>query len=377
MLGSLKVALSGAVPVAALDRLDHSTRLKAAVTWIETAIEGAGDGGVSKGYDVLRGRWNESYPETTGYTIPTLLNAADLEGYGPRLRSTAIGLSDYLLSRCSAEGGIVHWSGKYADPVVFDTGQVLFGWIAAHEATGDARPLDAARRAGDWLASVQDESGSWKRFQHLGVEKVIDTRVAWALLLLHRHTGAEAHRAAALRNLDWALTQQDSDGWFRSCAFTAGADPFTHTLAYTAEGLFECGLLLDRPAYIEASRRTALALLARQRENGSLASTYGPGWKGTSRSSCLTGNCQMARLWLSFHELDGAASMRQGAERAIACVAAAQPLEPDRNLYGGIAGSSPIYGKYERFQYPNWAAKFFLDALLTLEHGRRNLKYRG
>jgi hypothetical protein len=136
-------------------------------------------------------------------------------------------------------------------------------------------------------------------------------------------------------------------------------------------------LLLDRQDYIEASRRTALALLARQRKNGSLASTYGAGWRETSRSSCLTGNCQMARLWLSFHELDGTAAMRNAAEKAIGYVAAIQPLQPDRNLYGGIAGSYPIYGKYERFQYPNWAAKFFLDALLTLGHGREGLQYQG
>jgi hypothetical protein len=31
---------------------------------------------------------------------------------------------------------------------------------------------------------------------------------------------------------------------------------------------------------------------------------------------------------------------------------------------GGIAGSAPIWGDYSRFEYPNWAAKFFADALM-------------
>ncbi|MGQ9670733.1 MAG: hypothetical protein ACUVWY_11285 [Desulfosoma sp.] len=31
---------------------------------------------------------------------------------------------------------------------------------------------------------------------------------------------------------------------------------------------------------------------------------------------------------------------------------------------GGVAGSSPIWGAYARFEFPNWAAKFFADALL-------------
>jgi hypothetical protein len=33
--------------------------------------------------------------------------------------------------------------------------------------------------------------------------------------------------------------------------------------------------------------------------------------------------------------------------------------------YGGIKGSLPIYGRYAPLQYPNWATKFFIDALLS------------
>ncbi len=51
-------------------------RLQAALDWIGRAQNASGDGGISKGYHVIRRRWSPSYPETTGYTIPTLLNAA-------------------------------------------------------------------------------------------------------------------------------------------------------------------------------------------------------------------------------------------------------------------------------------------------------------
>ena len=33
--------------------------------------------------------------------------------------------------------------------------------------------------------------------------------------------------------------------------------------------------------------------------------------------------------------------------------------------YGGIKGSFPVYGRYAPLQYPNWATKFFIDALLA------------
>ncbi|HEX7975292.1 MAG TPA: hypothetical protein VF498_12850 [Anaerolineales bacterium] len=313
-------------------------------------------------------RWAPSYPETTGYTIPTLLNAA-ARRVRPEWKDLALCLAEYLLKNATSEGGAAHWQNRTGtDPVVFDTGQVIFGWLAAFEVSRFTRYLQAAEQAGDWLVSVQDASGSWKRYQYLGVEKVIDTRVAWALLELHRLTGRAAFRQAALSNLEWALQQQSSNGWFQRCAFRPGQDPLTHTLAYTAEGLFECGCLLDEPRYLAAARRMADALLARQRLDGGLASTYRSDWSESSHSSCLTGNCQMARLWLRLDDAGHGTDYREAAGRAIAFVARTQDLgSPNPNVRGGIAGSQPLYGHYERFKYPNWAAKFFIDALLTLD----------
>jgi hypothetical protein len=354
----------GTLPAYGLRVKQH---LDAALDWIERARSAAGDGGISKGFDLLRSHWSLSYPETTGYTIPTFLNAAAaldrLE-----LRALALSLADYLLENTTTEGGVGHWAGSRLYPIVFDTGQVMFGWLAAFDATGDERYLQAAVRAGDWLVSVQDSSGSWKNYQHLGVEKVIDTRVAWALLELHRRNHQDVYCHAARRNLEWALHNQDADGWFRHCAFVEGKDPFTHTLAYTAEGLFECGCLLDEVRYIEAARLTADALLVRQHSDGRLVSTYGAGWRETSRSSCLTGDCQMSRLWLRFYEASRDQACYDAAEKAITFVARTQDLGTSNlDIRGAVAGSYPIYGQYERFKYPNWAAKFFIDALLMLD----------
>jgi hypothetical protein len=228
--------------------------------------------------------------------------------------------------------------------------------------------LGAARNAGDWLVAVQDESGAWIHFQYHNVVKVIDTRVAWALLVLSQEAPGDHYVVAARRNLDWALSQQHANGWFACAAFRESEDPFTHTLAYTAEGLLESGKLLGEPRYIDAAEVMARALLAQQRANGWLASTYDRNWHPTLRSSCLTGNCQMARIWLEFYRRTGEMSFLEGARLAIAFVAATQDIEtPNRNVRGGIAGSYPICGRYERFTYPNWAAKFFLDALLALD----------
>ncbi len=36
----------------------------------------------------------------------------------------------------------------------------------------------------------------------------------------------------------------------------------------------------------------------------------------------------------------------------------------DADTRGGVKGSHPIDGGYARFEYPNWAAKFLIDALV-------------
>ena len=109
--------------------------------------------------------------------------------------------------------------------------------------------------------------------------KVIDTRVAWALLELYQRTSQNRYLEAAIRNLDWAIEQQRENGWFDHCAFINGQDPITHTLAYTAEGLFRCGCIVSETRYIDSAQRLADALLSRQRQNGSLAGSFGPDWK--------------------------------------------------------------------------------------------------
>ena len=44
---------------------------------------------------------------------------------------------------------------------------------------------------------------------------------------------------------------------------------------------------------------------------------------------------------------------------------------PLPGVKGGISGSYPIWGQYERFSYPNWAAKFYLDAaIIQMKNGK-------
>lgn len=340
-------------------------RLKACADWFVAAHKGAGDGGVSAAYDLVRQKWLPSYPETTGYIIPSLLNMAKILKR-PELVDTARVLGEFLLDQRSPEGAISHWSAKVPLPVVFDTGQVMFGWIALYEELGEERFLQAAEKAGRWLLDTMDDEGGWSQGQHLGVKKTIDSRVTWALLCLQSHVHIEGLEDKVRRTLDWVVAQQLDNGWYRNAAFEPGQDPYTHTIVYTAEGLFECGLILHEEKYIAAARATQTALLEQQRSDGYLASTFGSSWQPSAHSACLTGMVQASKLWRQLGFRDDNKAFMRGATLALNYASAFQRILSARaNIRGALPGSAPCLGGYERLKYPNWATKFLADALMV------------
>jgi hypothetical protein len=337
-----------------------------AVSWLLTAHAIGGDGGVPAFYDLLRDVWMPSYPETTGYIVPTLLKYA--EGRGSEdVRRVGLEMAEYLLQTQMPAGAIRGWSAD-SPPYVFDTGQVLFGWLAALRETGDERYREALVRSADWLVAQQEPRGYWTRYQYGGHVKVWDVRVAWPLLLVGQALDQPAYTAAGHRCLDWALTHQEDDGWFRHSSLEPGRPSVTHTIAYTVEGFLGSGLLCGDEGYVQAARRAADALLARQHSDGRLSAYWSPGWQPLGGFSCLTGNAQMALCWLRLHQHTGDERYMEAGQRALAFVASTQCLDGRWSpIRGGIAGSWPVWGRYLRWCYPNWATKFFLDALMLYQ----------
>ena len=358
----LRDAFGGARPVR-----ETRQHLEEAAQWILRAQAATPDGGVSAGYSFEDG-WIASYPETTGYTIPTLLAYSACAG-APLYRERALAMARWELTVQLPSGAFPgHFVDRANPPVVFNTGQVIFGLLAAFEATGDATLLEGARRAGDWVASVQDPDGAWRKFEHQDRVHSYNTRTAWALVELSLATRDDGLLEVARRNLDWALGQQLEDGWFQHASFTPDTPPFLHTIAYTTQGLLETGLRLKEPRYLERAERACRAVLRHVRQDGWIPGAFDAGWRPAAAYSCLTGNAQMAVQWFRLAALTGEAAFREGALRTTAFLKATQDCEtPNLNIRGAIKGSHPIYGRYLFGTYPNWATKFFMDALLLEE----------
>lgn len=349
---------------------DHQAHLDEAASWLRRAQAATPDDGVAGGYSFEDG-WIASYPETTGYIIPTLLTYAERSGRR-EYEESALAMAAWELSVQRPDGGFPgHFVDRQHPPVVFNTGQVIFGLLAAWERAKDQRYVDAARRAAQWLIGVQDDDGAWRRFDYRNTVHVYNTRTAWALVELGLATGDDRCVTAGQRNLDWALAQQTSNGWFRHCAFGPGEDPFLHTIAYTTQGLLEAGLRLGRTDYVAAATRCCRAVLAATDETGFIGGTFDAEWRPTARYSCLTGNAQIAAQWFRLHDVTREPGFLDGGHRATRLLKQLQDCRTGNlNIRGAIKGSHPVWGRYAFGMYPNWATKFFMDALMMEEATR-------
>lgn len=336
------------------------------LAWLARAQDrsATADGGVARHHD-LRTGWGPSYPETTGYIVPTLLAEARHRG-DPALRERARRMLDWLVAIQFPDGG---FQGGTVDqtpkvPVTFNTGQILLGLAAGTATFGDVyRP--ALRKAADWLASTQDADGKWSRhptpFARPGL-KTYETHVAWGLIEAERVEPGRGWGEAALRQVRWAMGQMGPGGWPEHCCLDDAARPLAHTLGYHLRGLLEAWRLARDAAVLDAARRLGAGLRQALGADGRLPGRLGPGWQGAVDWVCLTGSAQIAHGWLMLHEDTGEPGWREAAEAALRFVRRTVRVEGDPDLVGGVAGSFPIDGAYGRFQHLNWAAKFTIDA---------------
>jgi hypothetical protein len=365
---NLRLVLQDMAGAARQPEQDHRTHLRAAIDWLCRAQDvrhGKPDaGGVAAGWSFEDG-WLPGYPETTGYIIETFIAAAQYLDR-PELVQRAQKMIDWELSLQAADGAFPgHFGEAGSHPVIFNQGQIMHGLVAGYTSLGRQDCLEAGVRAGRWLAAQQDADGCYRRFEHNGVPHVYNTRAIWALAAMGVVANEPKFIAAARRNLDWALTQQTPSGWFATNAFVPGRHPFTHTIAYAIRGFIEVAVLLGEERYLAAADKAARGLMAQQRGDGWLAGTYDDGWTPTAPYACVTGVAQMALCWLRLAQVAGDKSCRDAAWKAIAYVKRTQRLEEDDAIVrGAIPGSAPIWGAYSRFEFPNWAAKFFADALM-------------
>ncbi len=335
--------------------------LQSVVQWILDAQRT--DGGISAYYSLLSG-YAESYPEVTGYIIPTLYDFA-CSTVNDRAVQAARRATQWLLSLqmpCGAFPAGLHGNG--VEPSVFNTGQILQGLVRAHEETGQSNIRDAAISAGNWLADVQQEDGSWSGpGAYQGVAHTYYSMVAWPLAELSASVADERYGHAAERNLDWVVRHFRPSGWIDRINLR-GHPNYLHFIAYVLQGVLECAILRKRRDALLAAEKAARVLLRKFETNKSLAGAYEPDFKTSYNFACLTGNAQMSCVWLRLFQQTGDLRYLNASLKMNEMLKQSVPMRGRQGIVGGVSGSYPIWGAYQPLRFISWGCKFLADALL-------------
>ena len=373
VLGELWHERLGGFPVSE----DHQPHLRAAVEWLCCAQDATGSAGLARGYSLVRHPhfrtrgWQAAYPETTGYIVPTLFLAARNLGWA-ELADRAIRAARWeiavQLPSGAVQGGVI---GERPTPAVFNTGQVILGWLAAYHETGDEEFAAAARRSADYLVSSLDEDGIWRRGSSIFADRRAtnyNARTAWALAEAGVVLAESRYVEAARRALCQVAQQQHENGWIPACCLTDPAEPLLHTVAYAIRGLLEGGRVLGDQYLISAAAAAAGRIAECVDARGTLPGRFTSTWAAAAKWRCLTGEAQMTSIWLRLEAITGEKGWSRRVPQVIRALKATQSRKAaDPGIRGGIKGSCPMTGWYGRFEVLNWATKFFADALMRDE----------
>ena len=321
----------------------------------------AGGGGYSASYSLITGL-RHAYIETTGYIIPTMFDLAVCLG-DPKCRASALKAGEWLLSVQQADGSFTDID-QYL-PQVFDTGQVMLGLNRLFRETNDGRFLAAARRAADWLVKVQDPNGSWTTMSyHRGHPCTYLTRSAAALLETWQLTKDPKHHDGAVEFLRWAASRQQANGFFLNCELRLDENPVLHTMVYVLEGFWMAHRLTGEREWLDVVMRGALPLRKAQLERDLVpCSQYDANFQVSNPEKCVPGVAQWAGLCLALYEITKEPAWLEAAKLSVFYLKSKQ-LRGRGLLHGALPASVPLWGHYHPMMFPNWAVKFFTDALL-------------
>lgn len=345
-------------------------RITASLDWLVLSQQVTGTGGSSSSWSPFFG-WGHPYPETTGYIVPTLLRGADYLG-DDRYQAIAWEMTEWLLSLQHDEGwfpgGTLKPNCEHR-PSIFNTGQILFGLAASYTHENDTRVRVAAERGVKWLCGQQEVDGRWLNHAYVeGYSPSYYAHVCWPIAVLAKALGNEELLGYVRRGIEAVNEDRRKNGTYSRWAFNSGKPAFTHTMAYTLQGVVESAIITDEwESLAKPAVDTAERLLRKFEIRRKLAGSYDQTWRGKYWYICLTGHCQIASTWMRIYEQNGDVRFLDAAAKLMEVVRKKQKLKGRAARLGAIGGSSPLWGSYMRLRYPNWAAKFFVDAMMELE----------
>lgn len=353
------------------ENFSDEQRLLMALEWLKQTL--LPNGGSAAKYSMMFNKWLPAYPETTAFWINTLIY---LKNNKPELlqevfndRPVIDELIQWLLSTQRKDGT---FPGSYGDfknqpSRVFNNGQIIMALTDYYQQSQKKEVLEAAIQSADWLLKVQDSDGAWREFTLHQLSS--NTRTAWALIKLGQHLNEPKYISAGINNINFALKQINNHDYFCDNGFDENEIPTTHTIGYALRGVLGAGIDLQKKEWTEIVERSYKHIVALTKQNGFLAGELDEEWTSDNAFCCLTGNCQLSVIGFVLFEQTAEIQYLETANLLLEYVKSKQLISHSPMVNGGISGSWPVNGGYSAYDIPNWAAKFFADAmLLQMKH---------
>ena len=206
-----------------VDRAEVTFAARAVLDWIARGQKYWGVGGIPASYNARTRRYDGPYPETTGYSIPTLLELG-LRSEFRDARPIAQKAAEWLAMRQSAAGSIrCNIESPGAKPgaddlvVLFDCGAILQGFAAMTQQRDEFAGPTA--RLACFLIADQCDDGTWDRhlaFEHFGSHNAL---VAYALIDAGNVLNEPSFSEAGHRCLEALRGRLCRDGYIEGCEF--------------------------------------------------------------------------------------------------------------------------------------------------------------
>ena len=347
---------------------NRNTKLHLAMEFLIDSIDPNNYGSrafFSRLYNPISG-WSLMYPETTGYIIPTFIT------YGKKFKQEivihkAIEMADWLLSIQYDDGSFPGGLFKkgITEKSIFNSSQIIIGLVNIYNETKDDKYLEASIKCANWIVRNQSDRGIWIKYNYeKGFTPSYYTRVSWPLLMVWKLNGDQKLKDAAIKTLELIYNRKLKNGFIKYSGFKMNSYSFIHTIAYVIRGFFESSQILNNNTYEDMSIEWSKVFLRKFEINGKLPGAYFDNYKKVDYFECLTGYCQLAIIWFKIFNKINDPRFVNCAMKAIDRVSNFVPKYSFLKKKGGVPGSYPFYGKYMMFRQPNWATKFFIDAML-------------
>lgn len=283
-----------------------------------------------------------TYPEVTGYFIPSLLKVGEKE--------LAISFARHLCEIQKPNGAWHDPSDRF--PFVFDGGQILKGLIAIREYLPEVD--ENIIKGIDWIFSNMKDTGELNQPKN----DLWGDKDDYCNELIHIYCMSPIIDAGKLFNRPDYIEKANKvlDHYIKNYRERiVNFSLFSHFYAYVIEGLIDCGR-------VEIAREAMSNYEKYRRKDGSVYAWNNAGW------TCSTATFQFAIIWYKLDE-------RGKADKSYEYACSLQ------NETGGWYGSyvhSPLdyidiafkRRLYEKKQEISWAVKFFIDATYYKEQSK-------